>query len=226
MAGLAQAKGLGLTSHILIEVPPLISGDPIRLQQILVNLLGNAIKFTPHGQIRLTLFRPNDAHLAIQVADTGVGIPGPAQARIFEAFEQHNRIAKLSSTNHSQIVIIEDDEHIAAIFTLAFEKAGHAPLVISDGQAAMECLLDLNITPRLIILDLHLPFVSGREVLAYLEATQRLVETTTVIVSADQLEVEQLKNKGHQALLKPIGFRQMYEFALTLNAAESSNPPQ
>lgn len=129
----------------------------------------------------------------------------------------------MSSINQPQIVIIEDDEHIAAIFSLAFEKAGHAPLVISDGQAAMECLLE--ITPRLIILDLHLPFVSGREVLAYIEATQRLAETTTVVVSADQLEVEQLKNKGHQALLKPIGFRQMYEFALTLNAAEST-PPQ
>lgn len=85
---LAEAKEIRLTSSISPEVPNLIWGDPTRLQQILVNLVGNAIKFTLRGTIQVKLFCPDAAHWAIQVADTGVGIPREAQAYIFEPFRQ------------------------------------------------------------------------------------------------------------------------------------------
>lgn len=128
----------------------------------------------------------------------------------------------LPDTNNLQVFIIEDDEHIAAIFKMAFERAGYDPLVIPNGRAAMECLLKM--TPRLIVLDLHLPFVSGHEILAYVEATERLTEITIVIVSADHSEIERLKQEGYQGLLKPVGFRQMYNFAMQLHATGMGNP--
>lgn len=85
---LAQNKGITLTNHIDSTMPTTLSGDPTRLQQILVNLVSNAIKFTPQGTVQVRLFQPDAAHWSIQVSDTGIGIPAEAQAYIFEPFRQ------------------------------------------------------------------------------------------------------------------------------------------
>ncbi|MCL4302350.1 MAG: hypothetical protein KJ077_42065 [Anaerolineae bacterium] len=88
MSPLAQVKGLTLTSDISPDVPPVLYGDPHRLQQILINLVGNAIKFTKQGGVRVQLYRPDPGHWALQVSDTGPGIPSEAQTYIFEPFRQ------------------------------------------------------------------------------------------------------------------------------------------
>jgi PAS domain S-box-containing protein len=88
MKVLAQAKGLTLTTTIAPDMPASLCGDQARIQQILVNLVGNAIKFTPTGTVQVSLYQPNSAHWAIQVSDTGPGIPFEAQADIFEPFSQ------------------------------------------------------------------------------------------------------------------------------------------
>lgn len=88
MEVLAQAKGLSLTTQIAAEIPAALSGDPIRLQQILVNLVGNAIKFTKTGLIHISCYKPDQTHWAMQVSDTGPGIPIEAHALIFEPFRQ------------------------------------------------------------------------------------------------------------------------------------------
>ncbi len=85
---LAKTKGLTLTTDIAAEVPGVLSGDPARLQQILVNLVSNAIKFTQTGGVQVRLYRPDPAHWAMQVSDTGPGIPVEAQSYIFEPFRQ------------------------------------------------------------------------------------------------------------------------------------------
>jgi signal transduction histidine kinase len=85
---LAQAKGLALNADISSNVPATLFGDLTRLQQILMNLVSNAIKFTQQGRVQVSLFCPDPQHWAIQVADTGVGIPAEAQAYIFEPFRQ------------------------------------------------------------------------------------------------------------------------------------------
>jgi signal transduction histidine kinase len=85
---LAEAKGLTLTTEVAADIPDPILGDRHRLRQILINLLGNAIKFTETGSVRLCVYRPNSQYWAIQVSDTGPGIPVDAQARIFEPFRQ------------------------------------------------------------------------------------------------------------------------------------------
>ena len=87
----AQAKGLELTCAIHNRVPDYVKGDPTRIQQVLINLLGNALKFTSKGSIHIKVFyKGTSSHgkLIMEVADTGVGIPGKAQARIFDHFSQ------------------------------------------------------------------------------------------------------------------------------------------
>lgn len=84
----AHTKGLTLITDIAPEVPLTVPGDPDRVQQILVNLVNNAIKFTEQGTVHVRLYRPNPTHWALQVSDTGIGIPPKHQAHIFEPFRQ------------------------------------------------------------------------------------------------------------------------------------------
>jgi PAS domain S-box-containing protein len=100
----AHQKGLELACHIAPDVPEMVVGDPLRLRQILLNLVGNAIKFTERGEVVVDVTscpspaasaetRRRDAEsdpciLHFQVRDTGIGIPFEKQALIFEAFAQ------------------------------------------------------------------------------------------------------------------------------------------
>jgi PAS domain S-box-containing protein len=88
----AHGKGLELACHIAPGVPESVIGDPGRLRQIVVNLLGNAIKFTELGEVVLDVqcqsVMDNQAVLRFTVADTGVGIPQNKLEKIFRAFEQ------------------------------------------------------------------------------------------------------------------------------------------
>jgi two-component system sensor histidine kinase/response regulator len=92
LAPRAHQKGLELAFEMSAGVPGRVVGDPGRLRQILVNLLGNAIKFTSQGEVVLRVCREHadgDAVLlSFVVSDTGAGIPRHLQAKIFEAFSQ------------------------------------------------------------------------------------------------------------------------------------------
>jgi PAS domain S-box-containing protein len=85
---LAQAKGLELTSHITDGLPVVLFGDRQRLHQILVNLVGNAIKFTDEGTVHVRAYRFDAENWGLEVSDTGSGIPPEAQSYIFEPFRQ------------------------------------------------------------------------------------------------------------------------------------------
>jgi len=88
----AVGKGLALDVDVDDTVPRLVSGDQLRLRQVLVNLLSNAVKFTERGSVRLHVgARPVDAHdleLRFTITDTGIGIPHEVQARLFRPFTQ------------------------------------------------------------------------------------------------------------------------------------------
>jgi two-component system, sensor histidine kinase and response regulator len=88
----AQQKGLELTCDIRPEVPALVVGDLNRLRQIIINLIGNAIKFTEHGEVGLRIGidsrTPDELQLHFVVTDTGVGIAAEKQKLIFDAFSQ------------------------------------------------------------------------------------------------------------------------------------------
>ena len=88
----AHAKSLEIACHVQPDVPEHLIGDPGRLRQIVVNLVGNAIKFTDQGEIvvrvALNAQHAEDVELQFSISDTGIGISPDKQARMFEAFEQ------------------------------------------------------------------------------------------------------------------------------------------
>lgn len=89
----ARQKGLKLMWEVAPDVMDCVIGDPVRLRQVIVNLVGNAIKFTNHGEVevRVGIMGPRnatEARLLFTVRDTGIGIPSEKQRLIFEAFSQ------------------------------------------------------------------------------------------------------------------------------------------
>ncbi|WP_291987283.1 response regulator [Luteitalea sp.] len=88
----ATARGLDLTCRIVGDIPGNLIGDPGRLRQVLLNLVGNAIKFTERGDVAIRVsasdIASDHATVRFEVSDTGIGISPDAQARLFEAFTQ------------------------------------------------------------------------------------------------------------------------------------------
>ena len=88
----AAAKGIELVVSLMPEVPPAVRGDPHYLRQILINLIGNALKFTEQGSVTVHVSSqsetPERVRLKFSIRDTGIGIAPEAQARIFESFAQ------------------------------------------------------------------------------------------------------------------------------------------
>ena len=92
-AGKASQIGLDLVYEIDVKIPPQIVGDSLRLRQVLMNLVGNAIKFTQQGEIfvKIRLLKTTDDNqleIAFEVRDTGIGIPPDKIDRLFKAFSQ------------------------------------------------------------------------------------------------------------------------------------------
>ena len=91
LAETAQSKGVELFAHIEESVPEAVLGSPVRLQQVLRNLIGNAIKFTHEGSVRVHLraeARAERTLLLFAIEDTGIGIAAEALPRLFQAFSQ------------------------------------------------------------------------------------------------------------------------------------------
>jgi two-component system sensor histidine kinase/response regulator len=92
LAPRAHVRGLELACHVAPAVPECLLGDPVRLGQVVMNLVGNAIKFTQQGEVVLDVrngsSRPGQIELEFRVTDTGIGIPRDKQEMIFEAFAQ------------------------------------------------------------------------------------------------------------------------------------------
>ncbi|HLJ48723.1 MAG TPA: two-component regulator propeller domain-containing protein [Bryobacteraceae bacterium] len=88
----AQQKGLDLSSRVSPDVPNLVVGDESRIRQVLINLVGNAIKFTERGSIRLEtesdVSSRSEVTVRFTVSDTGIGVPPEQQKVIFEPFRQ------------------------------------------------------------------------------------------------------------------------------------------
>ena len=88
----ARAKQLVYESEVALDVPETVLGDASHLRQVLLNLVGNAVKFTDSGSVRLEVVKiastAEQVNLRFTVTDTGIGIPASVRQRLFEAFEQ------------------------------------------------------------------------------------------------------------------------------------------
>ena len=87
----AEAKGVPFQVEFLTELPARIEGDPTRVRQVLINLVGNGIKFTEVGSVRLRTWlqdAPGGGRIVFEVSDTGIGISGAERAQLFRPFRQ------------------------------------------------------------------------------------------------------------------------------------------
>ena len=107
--------------------------------------------------------------------------------------------------------IVEDNKDTVTIFRGALELAGYDVDVAYDGADAQNRLNE--IVPNLIILDLHIPNVSGDKVLKQIRSDERLKETRVFLATADANMAAQLRDQAELVLLKPIGFSQLRDLA-------------
>ena len=112
--------------------------------------------------------------------------------------------------------VIEDDPEQQKIFSYAIKEAGYTVEVIGNGTDAMQRLNEA--TPALVILDLHLPVISGDEILRYIRTDERLTAISVILATADPLLAESLSAESDLVLLKPISFIQLRDLATRLRS--------
>ena len=116
-------------------------------------------------------------------------------------------------------LIIEDDKKQAFIFAQALRLAEFEIEIVQDGNLAVARLAAT--TPELVVLDLHLPGLSGREVLYQIRSNPRLVKTRVIVATADAALADMLAGEADLALLKPIGPGQLRDFAARLRPPDT-----
>ncbi|MEW5728858.1 MAG: ATP-binding protein [Pseudomonadota bacterium] len=84
----ASERGLAMAHAIAPDVPRMVTGDPTRLRQVIMNLVSNALKFTEKGCVTVTVAADGGGRLRFEVADTGIGIAGDARSRLFQRYSQ------------------------------------------------------------------------------------------------------------------------------------------
>jgi DNA-binding response OmpR family regulator len=108
-------------------------------------------------------------------------------------------------------LIVEDDPKLAFIFGEALQMADFEVEVVQDGRTALDRLAVT--TPTVVVLDLHLPLMSGVDILTYIRANERLIQTKVILATADAIRAEKLRGKADLVLLKPISFNQLSTLA-------------
>jgi DNA-binding response OmpR family regulator len=111
-------------------------------------------------------------------------------------------------------LIVEDETDLAIIFSKALQEAGFETQIVRAGDTALMWLS--STAPQIVVLDLHLPRVSGEEVLEQIRADERLLATKVIIATADPRMAETLQDRADLVLLKPIGFSQLRDLASRL----------
>ena len=111
--------------------------------------------------------------------------------------------------------VVEDDEDLALIFTEALQKANYQVETIRDGLSAQRRLL--QIIPHIVVLDMHIPIVSGADILKQIRSDDRLKQTVIVIATADARLGEAYTDVADFVLIKPITFTQLRDLTARLH---------
>lgn len=114
-------------------------------------------------------------------------------------------------------LIVEDDPKLNEIICLTLEADFEVETCI-DGDTAMELLG--NVVPQVVILDLHIPGIPGRELLAHIRSNQRFARTHVILTTADNRQAEILHNDVDMILLKPVSPNQLRELALRISSLQ------
>jgi diguanylate cyclase (GGDEF)-like protein len=117
-------------------------------------------------------------------------------------------------------LIIEDDRDIVALFRHVMDLAGYRTEIVLHGRVAVEHLA--NSTPDIVLLDLNLPGVSGGEILAFMDADERLKNVPVVVITAHAHLVETLPVQPELILIKPVNIEQMRNLILRICPTEKS----
>jgi CheY-like chemotaxis protein len=185
----AQEKHLTLESRLAPDVPCMLHGDMGRLRQVLLNLIGNAIKFTDTGSVRVDISRVDDhPTLRFAITDTGIGISAAAQKRLFQEFSQVDRSSarrfggtglglaicrKIVSAMGGarpreekvatplRILVAEDNAVNQEVAVGLLRRSGHEVDAVADGRAAVEAVR--TGTYDVVLMDLHMPGIDGFE---------------------------------------------------------------
>lgn len=120
-------------------------------------------------------------------------------------------------------LVIEDDRDLAVIFATALEAAEFEVEMIHDGIMASERLAE--IVPRVVLLDLNLPRVSGKSLLEQIRADKRLDKTHVVLATANHVLAEALRDDADMVLVKPIRFKQLRDLTRRLRTDTDSLDP-
>ena len=131
---------------------------------------------------------------------------------VFSHERQKEDIAILAENRFA--LIVEDEVNVALIFSKALEMANLKTEIVHDGKIASERLS--AIIPNLVVLDLHLPGVSGIDILDQIRADERLTETKVMVVTADLVRAEALQRDADVVLIKPVSVRQLINAATYL----------
>src|SRR5574337_189650 len=111
-------------------------------------------------------------------------------------------------------LIVEDDSDVALLYAEALRGAGFEPEIMRDGGTALAWLA--KVVPALVVLDMHLPFVTGAEVLSRMRADRRLDQTRVIMTTGDAQMAEALASKVDLVLVKPVSEEQLRELAARL----------
>ena len=112
-------------------------------------------------------------------------------------------------------IIVEDDEDLASIFTEALLNASYQVETIRDGLTAQRRIH--QVVPDLMVLDMHIPYISGAEILKQIRSDARLKHTTVVLATADARMGEAYTDIADFVLIKPITFSQLRDLTARLH---------
>jgi signal transduction histidine kinase/CheY-like chemotaxis protein len=212
----ASAKGLYLRQSIAPDVPRSLIGDPNRLRQIVINLLGNSIKFTERGGLQVTVERdpdnPAPGRLRFAVADTGIGIPGEKLGVIFESFAQADSSTTrkyggtgLGLTISRHLVELMDgriwvESTVGAGSTFFFTAGFSVPEVQASRPASVTAAPLGNIPPGLRILLVDDSDDNRLLILSYLKRTNSAID----IAENGQLAVDMFRAARYDLVLMDV----------------------
>ena len=221
----AEAKNLLLKISLEQDLPPWVAGDSLRLQQILTNLLANAVKFTETGSVTLSA-RRDDTHILFQIGDTGLGITSDQIARLFTPFEQADssttrkyggtglglaislKLAQLMGGDIVAASTLGQGSVFSVRLPLSAAAAGHESLSSAPSLglrlAGLRLLAAEDLAVNRLLLEDILQHEGAQVVFAEhgRQAVERLTEAGATAFDAVLMDVQMPEMDGYQATLR------------------------